>query len=127
MSTQAYVNSFEAVRDFRAALVVFLHEAREAIASHDLEVRRTLEWILDVEPQRWHQQARACADCLLDLHSDIGRRALPGFLQGLVGAVSRSVGVVADLDQLATACSGPAVRWIDARPIWRYRNAPNPA
>jgi hypothetical protein len=81
MSTQAYVNSFEAVRDFRAALVVFLHEAREAITSHDLEVRRTLEWILNVEPQRWQQQARVCDEQVVEAKIELERcrySKLPG-------------------------------------------------
>jgi hypothetical protein len=81
MSGGAYVGSFEAVRDFRAALVVFLHEVREALTSHDLEVRRTLEWVFESEPQRWRQATRACEDELTQAKIELERcrhTKLPG-------------------------------------------------
>ena len=81
MSGPAYVGSFEAVRDFRAALVIFLHEAREALASHDMEVRRTLEWLFDVEPKRWQQIVRSCDEEVVRAKIDLERcrhSKLPG-------------------------------------------------
>ncbi len=81
MSGPVYVGSFEAVRDFRAALVVFLHEAREALSSHDMEIRRSLEWLFEVEPKRWQQIVRSCDEEVVRAKIDLERcrnSKLPG-------------------------------------------------
>jgi hypothetical protein len=81
MSDGAHVGSFEAVRDFRAALHTFLEEVRDAMCSYDLEVRRSLEWLLEAQPRRWQQQVRACEDEVVKAKIDLERcrsSSLPG-------------------------------------------------
>jgi hypothetical protein len=81
MSQGAYVGSIDAVRDFRAALHTFLAEIREAITSQDLEVRRTLEWILEAEPKRWQQELRRAEDAITQTKIELERcrvSKLPG-------------------------------------------------
>jgi hypothetical protein len=81
MTEGAYVGSFEAVRDFRAALHTFLQEAREAMCSNDLEVRRTLEWLLEAQPKHWQQQVRNCEEAVVEAKIELERcrsSSLPG-------------------------------------------------
>ncbi len=81
MSDGAHVGSLEAVRDFRAALHTFLDEVRDAMCSYDLEVRRTLEWLLEAEPRRWQQQVRICEDQVTEAKIELERcrcSKLPG-------------------------------------------------
>jgi hypothetical protein len=81
MTEGAYVGSFEAVRDFRAALHTFLQEVREAMCSNDLEVRRTLEWLLEAQPRHWHQQVRNCEEAVVAAKIELERcrsSSLPG-------------------------------------------------
>jgi hypothetical protein len=81
MSEGAYVGSFEAVRDFRAALHTFLQEVREAMCSYDLEVRRTLDWLLEAQPKRWQQEVRNCDETIAKAKIDLERcrnSKLPG-------------------------------------------------
>jgi hypothetical protein len=81
MTEGAYVGSFEAVRDFRAALHTFLQEVREAMCSYDLEVRRTLDWLLEAQPKRWQQEVRNCDETVAKAKIDLERcriSKLPG-------------------------------------------------
>ena len=77
----AHVGSLAAVRDFRAAMVIFLHEAREALGSNSLELRRTLDWLLEAEPARWHHEVRHAEDLVTDAKIELERcrhSKLPG-------------------------------------------------
>jgi hypothetical protein len=81
MDGGAYVNSIDAVRDFRAALVTFAHEAKEALASHDLELRRSLAWLLDEQPKYWEKEQRRLDDAVTQARIELERRLntrLPG-------------------------------------------------
>jgi hypothetical protein len=81
MSQSAYVGSLEAVRDFRAAMCTFLAEVREAMVSYDLEVRRTLDWLLEAQPKRWHQEVRNCEEAASKARIELERcraSSLPG-------------------------------------------------
>lgn len=81
MSEGAYVGSFAAVRDFRAALVTFLHEAREAVAAHDDELARAIEWLAEVQPSYWKHQARLADDAVTAAKIELERcrvSKLPG-------------------------------------------------
>ncbi len=68
MSGDANVGSIEAVRDFRAALNTFLHEARDALVTYDMEARRALEWLLDTAPKMWQQESRKCQEKITELN-----------------------------------------------------------
>ncbi|MBI3838823.1 MAG: hypothetical protein HY288_12940 [Planctomycetia bacterium] len=81
MTRGAYVGSIRAVRDFRAALVTFAQEAREAIGSYEMEVRRTLDWLLEAQPQYWKLEVRKCEDRVTEAKIELERRRnskLPG-------------------------------------------------
>jgi hypothetical protein len=81
MDGGAYVNSIDAVRDFRAALVTFVYEAKEALGSHDLELRRALDWLLDEQPKYWEKERRRLDDAVTQAKIELERRLnsrLPG-------------------------------------------------
>lgn len=81
MSGGAHVGSIDAVRDFRAALITFAHEARESLLSFDMESRRTLEWLLETQPKFWQQEVRRSDELLTQAKIDLERcrnSRLPG-------------------------------------------------
>jgi hypothetical protein len=81
MSGGAHVDSFEVVRDFRAALATFADEARDALAIYDLELRRTLDWLLVYQPQAWQQEVRNAEEAVRVAKIELGRcrsQRLPG-------------------------------------------------
>lgn len=81
MSGGAHVGSIDAVRDFRAALITFLHEARESLNSFDMESRRTLEWLQETQPKFWHQEVRRSDEMLTQAKIELERcrnSKLPG-------------------------------------------------
>jgi hypothetical protein len=81
MTRGAHVGSIGAVRDFRAALVSFAQEAREAVDSFEMEVRRTLDWLLESQPQYWQHEVRKCEDRVTEAKIELERSRnskLPG-------------------------------------------------
>lgn len=58
MSSGANVQSIDAVRDFRAALNTFSHEASEALDSFASEVNRSIDWLLNGAPAAWQNEYR---------------------------------------------------------------------
>jgi len=78
MTNAARVTSIDAVREFRAALLVFLHDARDALLSVELENRRALEWISDGQPNFWRNEIRRGEEAVLRAKDDLHRcRASP--------------------------------------------------
>jgi hypothetical protein len=81
MSGGAHVDSFEVLRDFRAAVATFADEARDALATYDLELGRTLEWLLAHQPQAWQQEIRNAEEAVRVARIELGRcrsQRLPG-------------------------------------------------
>jgi hypothetical protein len=81
MSGGAHVGSVDAVRDFRAALVTFAHEAHESLISFDMESRRTLDWLLETQPKFWQQEVRRSDELLTQAKIELERcrnSRLPG-------------------------------------------------
>ena len=81
MSGGAHVDSFEVVREFRAAVATFANEARDALATYDLELRRTLDWLLAYQPQAWQQEVRNAEEAIRVAKIELGRcrsQKLPG-------------------------------------------------
>ena len=81
MDPAAAVQSIDAIRDFRSALQEFCHEARAALVDVDLEVRRSLEWLLEYQPAYWQAELRRREDAVNDAKNELHRarmRTLPG-------------------------------------------------
>jgi hypothetical protein len=62
MSSQAHVHSLEAVEAVRTALVTFLDQVEQALATLDVEMRRTLDWLEHDRPAYWRRQVRDAVD-----------------------------------------------------------------
>ncbi|HTU27087.1 MAG TPA: hypothetical protein VMF30_16895 [Pirellulales bacterium] len=81
MSGGAHVGSFDAVRDFRAAVATFADEARDALAIYDMELRRTLDWLLVDQPGFWKQEIIKSEEAVRVARIELARckgRKLPG-------------------------------------------------
>jgi hypothetical protein len=79
--SEARVNSIQAIRDFRAALLSFIHEVNDSLTSVNLESRRSLEWILERQPDFWKNEVRRGQDNVLQAKNDLHRcrsSPLPG-------------------------------------------------
>jgi hypothetical protein len=55
MSSSARVTSVEALKDFRASLCSFGHDAKEAVSTTELEIHRFLDW-LDAKLKDWQRE-----------------------------------------------------------------------
>jgi len=78
MNRAAGVHSIEAIRDFRAALLSFCDDARDALCMLDIEARRGLQWIQEEQPQYWEHQVRQRGDAVLQARAELERaRCLP--------------------------------------------------
>ena len=62
--TTANVNSIDAPRQFRAALVRFVAEVEAALVTLDLEAHRSIEWIEGDRPRYWRQEARKASEAV---------------------------------------------------------------
>jgi len=71
MSTSANVRSIPAIRDFRAAVQVFLEEANGSQDMMALELQRAFEWIEHDRPQYWQIQQRRAFDLVAQTRTQL--------------------------------------------------------
>jgi hypothetical protein len=57
MARPAHVTSIAALREFRADLLAFADEGKEALSANDMEVQRAFAW-LDTQAQFWAREIR---------------------------------------------------------------------
>lgn len=73
MNQSANVTSTDAVRAFRAALVKFESNARDAVTCLELEIRRAVNWI-EVDRRRyWPAQAKQASEELIQARNALER------------------------------------------------------
>ena len=73
MNQSANVTSIDAVRAFRAALVKFEENARDAVTCLELEIRRAIDWI-EVDRRRyWPAQVRQASEELVQARNTLER------------------------------------------------------
>ncbi|MCA9040236.1 MAG: hypothetical protein KDA65_07825 [Planctomycetaceae bacterium] len=58
MATNAKVHSFEAIRHFHGALVVFGEEAAGSLSTLHQEIIRVMEWLTHDQPAHWRKQVQ---------------------------------------------------------------------
>ena len=66
---------------FPRAVATFADEARNALATYDMELGRTLEWLLSHQPQAWQQEIRKAEEAIRVAKIELGRcrsQKLPG-------------------------------------------------
>ncbi len=57
MGPSARVTSMEALKEFRASLCRFGHDAKEAVCATELEIRHILDW-LEAKHKEWQKEVR---------------------------------------------------------------------
>jgi len=55
MSQAANVRSIQALKDFKVAMIAFAEDARSALTSVEMEVRRTRGWLERDQLSYWNQ------------------------------------------------------------------------
>ena len=74
----ADVKSFDGLVDWHAALATFRHDALECIASIELEVRKSSDY-LDDQLRYWRDAVRDCEEDVIQCKYDLNRRQMPDF------------------------------------------------
>ncbi|MDZ4817657.1 MAG: hypothetical protein SGJ20_01650 [Planctomycetota bacterium] len=67
----ANVRSTDAIVEFRSALCTFIHEARQAIASMDMEARRAVEYITHDQANYWTTEARRGGEAVAERKQEL--------------------------------------------------------
>lgn len=67
----ANLRSIDALREFRAALVIFIEEATLAVQSMLMEIQKSFEWIEHERPHYWNAQGRRAYDLLARARAEL--------------------------------------------------------
>jgi hypothetical protein len=78
MTPGADVRSIPALRDWLAALAKYRHEAAEALAGIDLEIRRGFDWLAEQE-LLWKRAVRDCEDDVVQAKAELSAKKFPGW------------------------------------------------
>ena len=76
MSDFAQVQSVDALKDFRAALVEFGEDARLALGEALSDVQRTVWWVQHDQPAHWQRELRHRTNRLNEAKTDLSRAQL---------------------------------------------------
>jgi len=71
MFEKAYVNSLDAVRDFRAALATYVAESKKGATGLEIEIRRACDYIAVDRAQYWKQEIRRGMQALAQARDDL--------------------------------------------------------
>jgi hypothetical protein len=78
MNPAANVRAIETLQDWHAALVEFRTEAQDALAACELEVRRALDWVSDMQ-RHWRQTVRDAEEEVAQAKAELASRSFPDF------------------------------------------------
>jgi chromosome segregation ATPase len=73
--SSAQVQSLEKLLDFQASLATYAHQAREALSSMDMEIRRAQEWLED-RLQFWRVEVRRAEEEVFKAKQELARRKM---------------------------------------------------
>jgi predicted nuclease with TOPRIM domain len=76
MSSQASVQSIEALKEFRVALALYGEDTTEALGAIDAEVRRTFRWLQEERPVYWQEQIKRRSEKLQQAKAEVFKRKL---------------------------------------------------
>jgi hypothetical protein len=71
----AQVQSLEKLIDFQASLATYAHQAKEALSSMEMEIRRAQEWLED-RLQFWQVEVRRAEEEVFKARQELARRRL---------------------------------------------------
>lgn len=76
MSQSANVRSVGAIHDFKVALTNFAEDARNALGSTEMELRRTRDWLTRDQLSYWQAQVKRCQEQVAMARADLFRRKI---------------------------------------------------
>jgi hypothetical protein len=76
MSQSANVRSLQAIRDFRVAMANFGDDARNALSSVEMEIRRTRDWLQRDQYAYWQSQVKRRLEEVSIARTELHRRKL---------------------------------------------------
>ncbi len=76
MASSARVTSVQAIADFRAALLTFCQEAKEVLASIDMENRRMTDWVERDRLSYWQREIRNRQEDVAQAKADLFRKQI---------------------------------------------------
>ncbi|HEV2947934.1 MAG TPA: hypothetical protein VGX70_11185, partial [Gemmataceae bacterium] len=76
MASSARVTSVQAIADFRAALLTFCQEAKEVLASIDMENRRMTDWVERDRLSYWQREIRNRQENVAQAKADLFRKQI---------------------------------------------------
>jgi hypothetical protein len=79
MNGQAGVHSIAALEEFKAALIKFDTEAREALSVTDMQVRRGLDWFQHDLLKHWQGEVRRSEDAVTNAKAELERCRMQKF------------------------------------------------
>ena len=74
MSQTANVRSIDALKDLKIALITFTEDARNALSSTDMDVRRTRDWLQRDQLTHWQAQVKRREQDVATAKSELFRR-----------------------------------------------------
>ncbi len=79
MAEQAQVTSVEAIEQFRAALVIYLSQARPALEEVSAEIARAKAWLQNDQRRFWENELRQCRKKLEEAQQELFSARISNF------------------------------------------------
>ena len=76
MATSARVTSVQAIIEFKVALLAFCQEAKEVLATIEMEIRRTMDWVQRDQLPYWQREIRNRQEEVAQAKADLFRKQL---------------------------------------------------
>jgi hypothetical protein len=76
MSSQASVQSIDALKEFRVALALYGEDTVEALGAVESEVRRTFRWLQEERPAYWQEQIKRRGEKVQQAKAEVFKRKL---------------------------------------------------
>jgi hypothetical protein len=76
MASSARVTSVPAIADFKVALLAFCQEAKEVLATTEMEIRRTMDWIQRDQLPYWQREIRNRHEEVAQAKADLFRKQI---------------------------------------------------
>jgi hypothetical protein len=71
MQGPAYISSISAIQEFRNALVMYVADSKQGVATLETEIRRAFDWIAVDRAQHWRQEIRRATDAVARARDDL--------------------------------------------------------
>ena len=76
MASSARVTSVQAIIEFKVALLAFCQEAKEVLATIEMEIRRTMDWVQRDQLPYWQREIRNRQEEVAQAKADLFRKQL---------------------------------------------------